>query len=103
MYFTLTDGTDEITLEADKPLPAGKHTVHIHFTSANTVTLHIDGTKVAERNIPARNAYLNSFGWDGISAGKHATVPVTRAYAAPFPFTGAEPCAVSHSTPHSSR
>ncbi len=88
LYFTLTDGTDEITLEADKPLPAGKHTVHIHFTSANTVTLHINETKVAERNIPARNAYLNSFGWDGISAGKDATIPVTKAYAAPFPFTG---------------
>lgn len=89
LYYTLTDGLEELTLSSDKPFTKGAHIIRVQFSGENSVTVSVDNEQVADAKIVRRNKYINSFGSDGVSLGQDLTIPVTKAYEKPFSFTGA--------------
>ena len=83
---------------ADAVTP-GKHQLSVHFTPTGKflkpdyftgdVTLAVDGKKVGElKNIRVAGQYSAVTGY-GLLIGRNTGTPVSHAYKAPFPFTGA--------------
>jgi arylsulfatase len=91
-------GEEEQQMSSPDAVPLGKHTFGVAYTRAGTVegshtplgdaALYIDDAEVASR--PGMKIHPGTFGLAGasLSVGKNTGSPVSRAYKAPFPFTG---------------
>jgi arylsulfatase len=82
-------------VKGDKPLPADEATVTVDFAyqggqgevgKGADITLSVNGDKVAEGKMEA--TVPGRFGVDTFGIGEDSGQPVTRAYKAPFKFTG---------------
>lgn len=89
---------NEYALSSSKPIPAGKHTLSIHFTpvekhlkpdySIGDITLSVDGEKVDElKGIKVAGQYSAVTGY-GLLIGRNTGTPVSHQYKAPFAFSG---------------
>jgi arylsulfatase len=89
LQYTLNDGVKETVLVASaKSLSAGKHIIQVAYPDERSVSLSVDGEKVAEAQSIERSKYLNSISGEGIGIGKDYNSPVTKSYPWPFPFNG---------------
>lgn len=88
LYYTLTDGVKEITLNASKTLKTGKNTIRVDFTEANTVELFVNNEQAAKETISSKGKYLSAASSDGFSIAKDLNSPVTKIYTGTFPFNG---------------
>lgn len=88
LQYILNDGVKEIILTSDKPLTPGKHAIKIEFTDANTVLASLDNEQFAQQENIIKGKYLSAFGSEGVSVGRDLNSPVTKAYDAPFAFSG---------------
>ena len=91
-------GEQEQTLSASEPLAAGLHTLGFTFTLTGTAegshtpvgdaALYVDDTQVADYG--GMQVHPGTFGLASasLSVGVNNGSPVSRAFAAPFPFTG---------------
>jgi arylsulfatase len=91
-------GEEEQQLSSSDAVPLGRHTLGVAFTRTGTVegshtplgdaSLYIDDANVATRS--GMRIHPGTFGLAGagLSVGKNTGSPVSRAYKAPFPFTG---------------
>lgn len=88
----------EHLVSSPKAIPAGKHTLSIHFTpgekhlkpdyTIGDVTLSVDGEKVGElKGVQMAGQYSAMTGY-GLLIGRNTGTPVSHEYKAPFPFTG---------------
>lgn len=77
-------------VRADTAVPAGRHVLSMDFARTGelrgTATLLVDNAPVGKGDIGSTARYIVS--WQGLVIGRDAASPVTRSYAAPFPFTG---------------
>jgi arylsulfatase len=91
-------GEQEQRLSSSDAVPLGKHTFGVAFARTGTVegshtplgdaALYIDDAEVA--NMSGMKVHPGTFGLAGasLSIGQNTGSPVSRAYKAPFPFTG---------------
>jgi hypothetical protein len=91
-------GEEEQVLSSPGPVPVGTHTFGVAYTRTGTVegshtptgdaALYIDDTEVASRSDV--RIHPGTFGLAGatLSVGRNTGSPVSRAYKAPFAFTG---------------
>jgi arylsulfatase len=91
-------GEDEQRLSAADPISLGSHVFGVRYEKSGTVegshtplgnvTLHVDGNTVA--TLPNVRAHPGSFGLagGGIAVGRNGGQPVSKAYTAPYEFTG---------------
>jgi hypothetical protein len=91
-------GEEEQQMASSDAVPLGKHTFGVAYVRTGTVegshtplgdaALYIDDAEVASR--PGMTIHPGTFGLAGatLSVGKNTGSPVSRAYKAPFPFTG---------------
>ncbi len=91
-------GEEEQALSSPGPVPLGTHTFGVAYTRTGTVegshtplgdaALYIDDTEVASK--PGVKIHPGTFGLAGatLSVGRNTGSPVSRAYKAPFAFTG---------------
>jgi arylsulfatase len=91
-------GEEEQQMASSDAVPLGKHTFGVAYVRTGTVAgshtplgdaaLYIDNAEVSSR--PGMTIHPGTFGLAGatLSVGKNTGSPVSRAYKAPFPFTG---------------
>jgi arylsulfatase len=91
-------GEEEQVLSSPGAVPLGKHTFGVAYTRTGTVegshtpvgdaALYLDGAEVARK--PGVRIHPGTFGLAGatLSVGRNTGSPVSRAYKAPFAFTG---------------
>ncbi len=88
LNYLLNDGVEQIKLSYSQGIGEGKHAIAVEYSESGSVTLIVDGRKVAEEKISARNKYLQSFSWEGVSVGKDLNSPVSKSYPPVFYFNG---------------
>lgn len=88
LRYVLNDGLTEKYLTSAKALQVGENTIKVEYPDNKTVVLSINGQKVAETTINARDKYLGAFSGEGVSVGKDSNSPVTKSYAWPYAFKG---------------
>jgi arylsulfatase len=85
------------SVSADRDVPTGKHVLTAEFqktggdeqtrSAMGTLTLYVDEEPVGKGEIMTQPGFFALSG-DGLSVGRDGASPVSRAYAAPFAFTG---------------
>jgi arylsulfatase len=92
-------GSNLQVVDADRPIPPGKHVLTAEFAAigrstdptmpgaAGTLTLYMDDQKVGSDDIVTQPGSFCLVG-DGICVGRDDASPVTPDYEGPFPFTG---------------
>ena len=88
LFYTLTDGINEVTIAGTKPISKGNYSIKINYTDSNEVILSVNDEQEAQLSITARGKYLSSFSSEGVSVGKDLNSPVTKKYYGTFPFNG---------------
>ena len=89
---------EEFHVESPAVLPAGEHTLSIHFTprdkhlkpdfTTGDVTISVDGMNVGElKGMRVAGQYSTMTGY-GLLVGRNTGTPVSHRYRTPFPFTG---------------
>jgi arylsulfatase len=89
---------DQFAVSSPEAVPAGKHTLSVHFTPTEThlkpdyfignVTLSVDGKPVGElKGLKVAGQYSAVTGY-GLLVGRNTGTPVSHEYKAPFAFTG---------------
>ena len=88
-------GLQRFTVEAERPIPAGRHQVRMHFDyegggmgKGGTASLYLDGTQIGSGRIEATVPFVFSFD-ETLDLGADTASPVTPDYPAHAPtFTG---------------
>ncbi len=85
-------GVETVEVEAPTPLGPGRHIAGVQLDRgerlAMRVELVVDGTVVAEREIPRTTPYRFALAGEGLCCGYDDGTPVSERYEAPFEFTG---------------
>lgn len=88
LQYLLNDGLKERIISSSKPVTIGKNSIKIEFSESNTITLFLNGEKVAEEGNLPHGRFLGSASSEGISVGKDLNSPVTKTYPWPYAFKG---------------
>jgi arylsulfatase len=95
LTFVYNTAGRQTTVQSEKAIPSGKVTFKVEVASTGsellknkTVTLSVNGEKVATKELGAQLPILNPLPWIVIQAGRNFGTPVSAAYQSPFTFTG---------------
>ena len=91
-------GDVEQQVSSPEPVPLGKHILGVGYVRTGTaegsitplgdVTLYVDGTAVATVSGVKAHPFIFGIAGGGVSVGRNLGQPVSKAYRAPFEFTG---------------
>ena len=91
-------GDVEQQVSSPEPVPLGKHILGVGYVRTGTaegsitplgdVTLYVDGTAVATVSGVKAHPFIFGIAGGGVSIGRNLGQPVSKAYRAPFEFTG---------------
>jgi arylsulfatase len=96
LTFVYNTAGKQIEVRSGKNIPAGKVTFKAEVSSTGdellrqnkTVTLSVNGEKIATQELGVQPPIMNPLPWIVIQAGRNFGTPVSSAYKSPFTFTG---------------